>query len=245
MKATLAMLACLSMVGFLSAAEVTGNNTAVVIQKTAVKANGWQFVCVPVDALDITDSMTAEEKNNADIALATILPPTLYTNGTTVREVGGDGTPTQLVGGVWGDGKKTVKPGTILWIKDPATPPTALLSGTATSTNTAAIVFCGQDRTRTASARPTEGLMTALKNDGSVAISLDDAISGDPNKGDEIYVLKDGSSEYKVYRYTKRLGEDANFANRWLDLENLNKDMSTETPIAAGEAYYYFAASSN
>ena len=82
MKATLATLACLLTVGFLSAASVEGNNTAVVIRKNPVEArNGYQFLCIPVDGLNI-----AGEKGG-EIALESVLPAATLPEDTLVMGV--------------------------------------------------------------------------------------------------------------------------------------------------------------
>lgn len=226
MKATLAMLACLSMVGFLSAAEVTGNNTAVVIQKTAVKANDWQFICVPVNKLDITGAVDADAKVN----VADLFPASLYSTGTKVyRVIGADSklacTLTESGWTAASDGNGTLEfsPGEILWIE-----------GDKTSSST---VFCGQDRTRTTLTKGSANSLKPMQNDSSVAISLYEVVE-EPAIGDEILVLANGEDDYVHYMFDKPFGskEDA----YWMT-NNGTKLTEEDKIIAAGEAFFYYS----
>lgn len=75
-KAFVAGLACA--VGVCAFAAVEGNNTAVVIRKDAVTSStGWQYLAVPVRGFDITGQGQVK-----GIALADVLPPALYVEGT-------------------------------------------------------------------------------------------------------------------------------------------------------------------
>lgn len=226
MKATLAMLACLSMVGFLSAAEVTGNNTAVVIQKTAVKANDWQFICVPVNKLDITGAVDADAKVN----VADLFPASLYNAGTKVyRVIGADSKHAcTLAGSGWtvattGNGTLEFSPGEILWIE-----------GDTTSSST---VFCGQHRTRTTLTKGKANSLTPMQNDSSSAISLYEVVE-EPAIGDEILVLANGEDDYVHYMFDKPFGSKGDAY--WMT-NNGEELTANDKIIAAGEAFFYYS----
>ena len=73
--ASLAALALLSAGSLAYAAEVTGGNVAVVVQRASVpSASGYQLLCVPVKGLDITGSATS----NTELTLDQVLPPETY-----------------------------------------------------------------------------------------------------------------------------------------------------------------------
>ena len=228
MKATLATLACLLTVGFLSAAEVTGNNTAVVIRKDVVSAkNGYQFLCVPVNGLNIAGAEDGEVALETLLPAAT-LPENTYVTGT--REVEGEletfrytvveGTDGQLV---WND-SATFLGGQIFWLNTPG-------ANRTRSTIPTTIVFCGQDRALTlGGGTPQSGEVVAMCNDSSVAITLGELAEDlDPEQLDQILTIKAGSSEYNIYRYLGGVwyGSGAN--------NNCN-----EVEIAPGEAFYYY-----
>lgn len=72
--ASLAALALLSAGSLAYAAEVTGGNVAVVVQRASVpSASGYQLLCVPVKGLDITGSTST-----AALTLDQVLPPDAY-----------------------------------------------------------------------------------------------------------------------------------------------------------------------
>lgn len=72
--ASLAALALLSAGSLAYAAEVTGGNVAVVVQRASVpSASGYQLLCVPVKGLDITGSTST-----AALTLDQVLPPEAY-----------------------------------------------------------------------------------------------------------------------------------------------------------------------
>ena len=255
MKATLATLACLLTVGFLSAASVEGNNTAVVIRKNVVKSDtGWQFLCVPVDGLKIDGTATT-------IDLETLLPAATLVKGTQVKI----DTETYTIGdnGQW-SANPSLSGGTIFWVKEPNADtnpltqanPTSLAALLTNSTlddngdettenpNTAntntTIVFCGQDRARTAQywSALSSGVMTPLKNDSSVAITLDAAAelaTGETRTNDQILTIQEGSAEYKSYFYRN---------GKWYSGKGVMKPVTTPV-IAPGEAFYYYKAAAN
>ena len=251
MKATLAMIACLAMAGFLTAAaSVEGNNTAVVIQKDKVQAStGYQFLCVPVDGLAISGT------TGSGIDISTFLPPETCTKKTEVTVLKLDGTkPTYFTfkvdvtsdsdptlvwkrntadgsatDGVNDDG--TLKPGAILWVLDGAnTDIVSPLAETSEEASTpASITFCGQSRERTTPARPNElKTMTAMKNDSADPVILANVVSG-AQSGDQILRLVDGRNDYQRYKYA---------GGRWFDG---NSDLADGVLIQPGEAFYYYS----
>ena len=236
MKATLATLACLLTVGFLSAAEVAGNNTAVVIRKNVVASdNGYQFLCVPVNGLDITGNKTGTVK------LSTLLPAATLEAGTTVTV---DSTTYTVTDGAW-SADPDLAGGTIFWVKAPTAASSqsgaqslaAMLSGAVTTYDTPVaqsepktVIFCGQDRGERTKDAATAGIATAMKNDSSVAVTLA-TIGTDVSakNGDQILTIQAGSSEYNIYRYLGSVWYGPGFNNNCNTVE-----------IAPGEAFYYY-----
>lgn len=239
MKATFATIACLILAGILSAAEVGGNNTAVVIQKNAVKsATDYQFLCVPVDGLAING--TAE----SPIAIGTILPPSAYDVGTRVYVLDENGvcpqnqTFTLSDGPVWtldetqkgrnvnADG--TLSPGQILWVKG--------------GTSADSVLFCGQSRTRADQARK-QGTV-AMRNDGASEITFEEVLKktadnktvsyDQPKMGDQVLLVTAGSTNYKRYRYDSSI-------SKWRDYTGAVIELGAIT-IKPGEAFYYYSA---
>lgn len=227
MKATFATIACLALAGFLSAeATVTGNNTAVVIQKDKVESStGWQLLCVPVNGLALSGA------TNAALDIDTILPPEVYDAGTkvyidsSVAFTRAEATEEWLKGE--GVTSKEVAPGTIFWIQKPGTDPSAALTAEASTS----IVFCGQDRTADTRTRPEVGTLALMKNDSSSPLAIKDVVSN-AQKGDEIMRVAGGKRNYKVYQ---------RFSSEWKDPTD-GSSAQTVT-IAPGESFYYAASS--
>lgn len=254
MKATLATLACLLTVGFLSAAEVTGNNTAVVIRKNVVKSDThYQFLCVPVDGLDIANG------TQKTVKLSTVLPANTLPNNTKVTFIGGDYTnvtPT-VSGGVW-SADPGLKGGQIFWLYTPETstpapaPAPATMMGLSRTVAVAegegegegeeqpdTVIFCGQNRERDELVSSLGSGVTALKNDSSQEITLDQAVNMQqgftPDTDDQILTIKAGSAEYKIYTYDSGVWYGEGFGSAAIaDGANAR--------IAPGEAFYYFKA---
>ncbi len=235
MKATLATLACLLTVGFLSAAEVTGNNTAVVIRKNVVESNtGFQFLCVPVDGLDIANG------NQKTVKLSTLLPASTLTAGTKITFVGGELNGTMVTvnatnnGNVWGDGtdasNPSLKGGQIYWLsyqnQASANSARGAVTTYAQTTGNDTVIFCGQDRART-EVEPATGVVTAMANDSSKAVTLKE-LAANPGDLDTILVIQAGSSDYKQYNA---------FGKKWYGPNGADADTAE---IAPGEAFYYF-----
>lgn len=234
MKATLATLACLLTVGFLSAAEVTGNNTAVVIRKNVVESNtGFQFLCVPVDGLDIANG------TQKTVKLSTLLPASTLTAGTKISFVGGTlGEQKASATVSENEGVKSwsydydLPGGQIYWLSYQnqasanSTSRGAAVTTYAQTTGNETVIFCGQDRARTA-VEPETGVVTAMANDSSKAITLKD-VAATPGDLDTILVIQAGSSDYKQYNA---------FGKKWYGPNGADADAAE---IAPGEAFYYF-----
>ena len=239
MKATLATLACLLTVGFLSAASVEGNNTAVVIRKEVVKSDtGFQFLCVPVDGLSIDGAPTGK------IKLSTLLPVATLPNGTYAMDLAGNKSFAR--DGAWTD-DWDLDGGTPFWVKygegesteeEEEEDDELILSAVRTATPIAPIVFCGQDRVRQAPNRETltDG-MNVVKNDSSVAITLNQAATyvGDIRPNDMILTIQEGSSEYKTY-FCRNGVWKVKAGTRYITVNDDDK------VIAPGEAFYYYKA---
>ena len=243
MKATLATLACLLTAGLLTAAaSVDGNNTAVVIRKNVVQSDtGFQFLCVPVNGLDITG------ENGGTVKLSTMLPPETLTAGTKISLVDSSANVTQeatisSVAGVntWST-DLDLSGGQIFWLKvgedaeaanQEASVASLSLFATAgqeeeaVNGETEPIVFCGQDRTRSP-ITPGLGVLTPMSNDSSVPLKLSE-VNANPVNLDTIMTIKSGSSDYELYDY---------FGGVWYGPMGAN---CNDVEIAPGEAVYYF-----
>ena len=225
MKATFAMIACLVMAGILSAAEVGGNNTAVVIQKAKAQSKtGWQLLCVPVNELQISGANTAN-----GIEIATILPPSSFPDGTAVyinntlaytltKPTGSE--DLAWVPGVSRSGVTTLTPGQEFWLKKP----------NGEDTMPAATTFCGQQRGQTPISRPNPGTAELRKNDSATAIKISDITPEGVKLNDQILCVENDKNDYKRY---------IRVTSVWTLDGKMVKDTDV---IAPGESFYYYAA---
>ena len=213
-----ALLASVSMAA--TEVSVTGNNTAVVIQKDVVmSATGYQFLCVPVKGFDISG------KGGVEVAkLGELLPPATMKAGAQltvgnktyiVQNLAGDSAPEDLHwvespegGGARGfrtfaspapqsvDTSVALTKGSIFWLKTQSkdVPPT---------------VFCGEENTG----------LTAIpaKVNGTIQVGNQSAekidivkefteangyiLPRNPNEFAYIYVLRNGANDYTIYCY--------------------------------------------
>ncbi len=249
MKATLALVACLLTAGFLTAAEVVGNNTAVVIRKEVVKSsNGYQFLCVPVNGLDIANGTQS-------VSLNTLLPAELLDEGTSV--IVND--TTYIVKPLSGVKKWTIQNqetveeaqvslagGTTFWLSDPPENPpageteqeaeelAAFFGSIVPKTAPATIIFCGQNRDRVAPTTLPIGVQT-LKNDSATAISPAEAIDFTPENNDQILLIKAGAKDYTILTYR---------GGAWWG-PGIRQDVTNDKMIAPGEAFYYYNKTAN
>lgn len=246
MKATLAMIACLAMAGFLAAAaSVEGNNTAVVIQKDKVESKtGWQLLCVPVEGLAINGS------SSGAVAISAILPPDSYDVGTSVWIDSNQAfTLTETDGNrAWDRGPSQstddLTPGQIFWIKKPAadagtgdSSSASGLSQSATAKLTAEaeapstpIIFCGQEHARSTITRPEGGKTALCANDSSEPLKISTIAPNGMKKGDQIFRVQNDKNNYQIYR---RLTAEWKLGNT---------AVTDNDVIAPGESFYYYAA---
>lgn len=249
MKATALILSLLA-VGSLVAAEVAGNNTAVVIQKSpVVSATKYQFICVPVNGLDITGG------GSTDVSIVDLLPPASYDANTKVYKTDSTGaigtTPDfQLVEEsvtvdevttttkVWMDADNNtltsestagiLTGGTVLWVN----------TSTYTSEDLSNTVFCGEERTSSDTAVAygdfTSGKMTQVTNSASEALPISTLITGSFVTGDEILRLQNGTNNYQHFVYNTAKGS-------WRTPGSITVTTSDALTIPAGEAFYFVA----
>lgn len=240
MKATLAMIACLAMAGFLTAeATVEGNNTAVVIQKAKVESkNGWQLLCVPVTALQINGA-TSETA----ISIDDILPPESYPEDAQVY-IDGSAFATLTVNGTtqsWvasstrSAGDLTLTPGQVFWLKKPAGEDNPMPTATT---------FCGQEKGAATRERPSNGQMVLMRNDSDQPLKISDVMGTNAKDLDEILRIKAGSLDYYSFIYFTPADTEPDKSKGWYDAPASYTPANDEV-IAPGEAFYYFASSAS
>jgi len=237
MKGALTAVISALALGVLSAAEVSGSNSAIVVEKDVRESStGWQLLCVPVDGFSIDGTAGTIDVND-------FLPASYYNDGSKVYILNEDGsTPSTpsctLSNGTWSGTTTTLSGGQSFWVRNPTTEDISFssllleaISNGDTSTTADTIYFCGQERTRTTLERPTAGTISAMMNDGATAVTLNDFIES-PKVGDEILVIKSKSKNYRCYVYD---------ADSWWDIIN-NADVGATDTILPGEAFYYQSA---
>ena len=266
MKATLATLACLLTVGFLSAASVEGNNTAVVIRKNVVKSdNGYQFLCVPVNPLKIDGSTVNADGSIPRIKLSTFLPPATLSGGTkitysedVVSETGivtqtctytvvtpNDGTPAYWAVNA-SDNTMGFEPadpellgGTIFWLHDAVSfqSMAAFFNSAPADAKTVDKPIVFCGQDRELTVTAaTSGAVTPMSNDSSVAIKLG------------AFRLPNNTMPGHLDQIlTIKAGSSEYNIYRYLDGiwygSGANNDCS-EVEIAPGEAFYYYKSNS-
>lgn len=222
----LALFGCALVAGSVMAAEVAGNNTAVVIKNTpVVSSNLYQFLIVPVKGFDITGKGVGR-----NLSLDEILPPNLYAPNTIVYE---NETTNVMTVQEDGQGVRTwVKAsseefdpiygaGTILWLQSPVnTNPNSILS----------TVFCGELSTTAVTVTPVQGQFVPFGNATSEAVKFSE-ING--VAGDEIYRLKNGSGDYDILRYNGMIWTKKPVSGIFAE------DASNDELPAGAAAYYY------
>jgi hypothetical protein len=245
-KSMLALFGCALVAGSVMAAEVTGNNTAVVIQKDAVVSdNLFQFLIVPVKGFDIAAGTEARA-----VKFDELFPVSLYDEGTNVYAADGsfDGqirhngaawtvasnasttsTTSATAATILSEG---VPAGTILWMKSPA--------GTVPG-KVAKTVFCGELLTTefkvtigNEALTPFGNATSEAKTLGALKVFVGETESA-PSNNDVIFVLQKESSEYARFLYN---------GGQWLK-EPEGDDTwemlpANDVEIAAGEAAYYY-----
>jgi hypothetical protein len=227
-KSMLALFSCALVAGSVMAAEVAGNNTAVVIQKTpVVSSNFYQFLIVPVKGFDITGN----PQSNPTITLNELLPASLYDEGTLVYKANSPTKQYKIVDGVWtwnhNDGA-TFSAKDVLWLKSTKNP----MPDT---------VFCGQlleDNVNISMTDEDVGTFIAFGNATSMAVPYSDikVNGGVPANDDEIYVIQGGSSNYKILVY---------FGGKWWKPPagtGSYVEVGADEELPAGAAAYYYRA---
>ena len=237
MKGALTAVISALALGVLSAAEVSGSNSAIVVEKDVRESSkGWQLLCVPVNGFSVDNATTAT------IDVNDFLPASYYNVGSTLYTVNDAGTSTlacTLGTDGWTGTTTELSGGQVFWVKnseeDTSAENIASFSLSASSTTTTAesadtILFCGQERTPDAITRPDDETIALRKNDGADAIALEDLISS-PVSGDEILVIQDGKKNYMSYYYNGAI---------WKNL--YTRADSSAVTILPGEAFYYQSA---
>ncbi len=242
MKGALSAVISALALGVLSAAEVSGSNNVVVVQKEVRESSkGWQLLCVPVNGFSIDNA------TDGTIDVNDFLPAEYYNVGSTLYTVDDKGkstlactltTDTDTSTTAWTPAT-TLTGGQIFWVKNSEEDTSAenidSFSLTATETTTTSesadtILFCGQERTPDTITRPDDGAIALLKNDGADTIALADIVSS-PVSGDEILVIQDGKKNYMSYYYNGAI---------WKNL--YTRADSSAVTILPGEAFYYQSA---
>lgn len=224
-KQFLALIGGVMVAGLAMAAEVVGNNEAVVIQKAAVKSStNYQFLCVPVAPLDITGA------NTGKLTLAGVLPPELYYTSPDEPTTVTIGTTSYQV--VLDDDDVTKKWVTVTEIPQNADG-TVLPAGTIfwlNTTKTDATVFCGQ-ATEAVKVTDVTGIV-ACGNTSSEAKTLSELID-EPTPNSWVYVIQKDKTDYKQYQYD---------GTKWCTSNAIGIPIEFTGKIAAGEAFYYLKA---
>lgn len=232
-KSMLTLVGCALAAGTVMAAEVAGNNVAVVIQKEpVVSSNLYQFLIVPVRGFDITGN-----KGVQTLKLKEILPPAAYPAGTKVYKNGSADIYTVYnnegaIDNIW------VKVGTtteadvsysakdILWMQAPGGTTSAIPDS----------VFCGEVSDTGVVVTPVAGQFVAFGNATSEAVAFSDITleDGIPAAGDMIYLIQAGVDDYDILyhngaNWTKKPTAGINFT-----------PVTDADKLPAGAAAYYY-----
>lgn len=224
-KSMFALFGCALVAGSVMAAEVTGNNTAVVIQKEpVVSKNAYQFLVVPVKGFDITGN----ENSNVSIKLSELLPASLYNENTMVYKASDPQTQYKVVetGGTkaW-DVDAEFSASDVFWLKSTTSP----MPDT---------VFCGQLLADGVNVSLTETGFIPFGNATSEGIpySAIKVNGADPEPNDEIYVIQSNSNDYKILVY---------FGGKWWKPPagtGSYEEVDADEKLPAGAAAYYYRA---
>lgn len=185
-KSMLTLVGCALAAGTVMAAEVAGNNVAVVIQKDAVVSNNfYQFLVVPVKGFDITGEGTA-----TTLTLEEIFPAAAYVTGTIVYKASDpdviytkQDSGWKYQNGLADASAAEFSANDIIWML-------------STSKNLDPTVFCGEQSQTEVSVTPKAGSFVAFGNATSAAVDFEDINAGGFLAGDQIYLVQEGSSDY-------------------------------------------------
>lgn len=219
-------LVALACAGSVYAAEVAGNNTAVVIQRAVTaSSSGYQHLCVPVKALDITGG------GNGTLTLSTVLPPASYAENATVIVSDGTNTATYTV--------KLASDGTThQWQTSANVDADATVLNTGdilflnSGSSTASTVFCGEENTTP----PTITGSTALQTTGnstSGSLTYNDLFANCAN-GSQLFRIESGNADYTVYQ---------KIYGTWYNPITGAEITLSDLELSPGEALYFYAPS--
>lgn len=240
MKSALLSMVALAALAGVQAAQVEGNNTAVVIRRDNVaSASGHQLLCVPVKPFNIT-GVTAEG-TGVSFKLSEIFPPAVYEGCQITLKSGTVGAKTYtVIEGAWklSDNpdvpEPDVKAGEVLWLfnqADKVSPASRAVAGNEPT------VFCGEENEENGPIVMGGG-MQSIGNATSKGITLEALFGTEFQENDQISrIAERGHKNYTTYQYIK---------GKWYCLGNEggidDADLSQVT-IAPGEAmYYHFTA---
>lgn len=224
----------------LQAAEVAGNNVAVVIRRDNIaSASGHQLMCVPVKPFDITG------QGQGTITLDDILPPALYERCSVTLNSGTQGAVTYTAGnGAWTQAltqdassvaSPTLKTGEVLWLLNPRDK----VSVEGTDAAGEPVVFCGESNGTNAEI-VANGQLQSIGNATSQEVSLEALFGKTFQDGDQISrIAARGDANYTMYQYL--------FGN-WYELGStggITQVNLADIKIAPGEAMYYYLKSAS
>jgi hypothetical protein len=237
-KSMLALFGCALVAGSVMAAEVTGNNIAVVIKKDpVVSSNLYQFLIVPVKGFDITGGANA-----TSLTLNELLPASTCENGTLVYKAADSSVQWKVVGGKWVDNNDTsvdandveIAEDTILWVK-------AQNTATVAAAEANPLVFCGEMSTKTVSVTPVARTFVAFGNATSNAVAFSAiSVDGGVQKNDKIYLVKSGASDYMILNYNGTNWTKPPVDNEGNPVSGAYIPLKEADKLPAGAAAYYY-----
>lgn len=221
------------------AAEVAGNNVAVVIRRDNIaSASGHQLMCVPVKPFDITG------QGQGTITLDDILPASLYEGcSVTLKSGTTDAITYTASSGAWGQALQqaasantsspVLQTGEVLWLYN--TNDKATVEGAGGEP----VVFCGESNSANAKI-VANGQLQAIGNATSQEVSLEALFGKTFQDGDQISrIAARGDANYTMYQYL--------FGN-WYELGStggITQVNLADIKIAPGEAMYYYLKSAS
>ena len=243
MKSALLSMVALAALAGVQAAQVEGNNTAVVIRRDNVASDtGHHLLCVPVAPLSISGPTA-----NGGTPLETLLPAALYPEATVTlnSESQTDSAVYVSDGSKWtkeGSGETVTAaedtateqllfPGQVIWLSNPADKSTV-----TDETGGKPIVFCGEQNEAMADVSTEDGLHS-IGNATSDTKKLSEIFVGTYGKGTQILsIAKRGDAEYTRYYYYGPTTGWKKFTPNGI----YSVDITT-IDVHPGEAVYYFA----
>ncbi len=235
MKKMMSLIGSALLAGVAMAAEVNGNNAAVVIKKDAINSGtNYQFLCAPVAGFDITGTNKAKKIPLEDI----VSPASVKLYNTDEKPVtvliDDDSYTLSTSGDAWIPGGCVLDPGQTFWLKNVPT----------------TVTFCGQNSELGIAGTVVAGGLSTLGNASSNTINISDLVpKTDTNNGvlpaditlrsnAILFVLKEGQTNYGQYFYngTKwRKEKTSPVSGGVTRLTDVEDDVDTIKP---GEAFY-------